>query len=765
MRESGGTRSFGSPAMFIGTPSNGGKAWPAGDVDCPIVPALSGALSEAARAAVKLDRSKVAPDVGLRAAVGVATTLVVGWVTGHTVDGVMATIGAISGGFASHQGTYRSRAAVVLVATLAMGVAALMGSTMGHVLGAFAVLASAVAFVAGLLVSLGPAAMVVGAQAVVGLVVFSQFNFPIAVAARDAGLILLGGVVQTLLVVVLWPMRRFPAERRALSSAFAALAQFCRDAGTQETPLLAPDALSALDPLMRDAQPFGGEEGAAMQAMVAQADRVRLELVALARTRQRLSNSRACQDVEELLWSTAGVLDNVAASVRDNSVPAGWSADRDRFESALERLRSQPRSQVAEIIARAEALAGQVRTVIRAAAALAGGDAGTLESVAPSGPAIVGPRQKRRGAPANKWLATVRSNLTFSSQAFRHALRLAVAVAVADLVSRTFSMAHHYWLPMTTVLVLRPDFSSTVTRGLSRVAGTLIGAGLVTLVLAEAHPSPEWLIAITVALYFPAVTLVLANYAAFSVFIASLVVTLLAFAGEPGVAAAGERSIYTVAGAAVALVAYLVWPTWEAKLLPDTLAGLAEIEGLYAQEVLVAWADPPRADRATLQQARIDARLARSNAEAAVARWLSEPQPLPEGNVLTRAVVAGFMTAVRSCVQAVLALHAALPSEGPGCPAASGLGTEVRQAMGAVAAKLRERAAPVTLPPLRREQLALASRAGGAPALAGETDLLVNSVNTLAHLVGIDDNEGEKDPAPGVVTREQKGGRPGSSAG
>lgn len=233
------------------------------------------------RAAVRVDRAKVAPDVGLRAALGVGLTLLVGRATGHTVGGVTATVGALSAGMASHQGTYRSRAAVVMAASAGMALAAFLGTLVGHVLGAAMAVAGLIGFTAGLLVCLGPAGSVVGVQAVVGLLVFSQFHFPPAVAARNAGLVLLGGVVQTLLVV-LWPLRRFPAERRALGSAFARLAEYCRSGPEGGSTLLKASAFEPVGATLRDAQPLGGEGTAAHRALAGQADRIRLEVVALA---------------------------------------------------------------------------------------------------------------------------------------------------------------------------------------------------------------------------------------------------------------------------------------------------------------------------------------------------------------------------------------------------------------------------------------------------------------------------------------------------
>lgn len=712
----------------------------------------------------------MALDVGFRAALGVGLTLVVGRATGHTVAGVTATIGALSGGFASHQGTYRSRAAIVMAASAAMGLAAFIGATASRYSPALAVAAGVIAFGAGLLVCLGPGASVVGIQAVVGLVVFSQFTFPVTVAARDAGLVLLGGAVQATLVVVVWPLRRFPAERRALSDAYTRLAEFARASVTDPDALLDADALGALSAVRRDAQPFGGEEGVGHQALAAQADRIRMELVALARAGRRLAavaGPEAADRPGRLLAVASDVLEAVSAALRENRIPSAWGSSRDRFEEALAEVRRardeaerSARTPVAaaesEAQNRSEALAGQLRAVVRLAAALAGGDPAAVEAAALSGRPVTDDGGRRRGSDwAREQAATLRSNLSLSSQACRHAVRLGVTVVLAVLISQAFPYGHRYWLPMTAMLVLRPDFASTVTRGLSRVAGTLIGAGLVTLILADTRPSQDWLIALVIILCFAAVSLVLANYAIFSVCIASLVVTLLAFTGQPEVSTAGARSFYTVLGAVLALAAYLLWPTWEATSLPDVLAEVAQTEGAYASEVLEAWSRPDRADRPALQRHRVEARLARSNAEASVARWLSEPAMTrgPQRD-LDRETVLGYMNGIRTCVQAIASLHAELPSGGAeGFPEASVVAGDVRRAMAVIAGHVRGGPAR-PLPPLRRGQLALAEqigvifqddhrfvadedRWGLALALAGETDLLVNSVNTIGHLLGL----------------------------
>src|SRR5262249_57505825 len=77
-------------------------------------------------------------------------------------------------------------------------------------------------------------------------------------------------------------------------------------------------------------------------------------------------------------------------------------------------------------------------------------------------------------------LATLRANLTMDSVVFRHALRLMACVAAGDAFGRMLHPYRAYWVPMTVVLVLKPEFAVTFSRGVLRIAGTLIGLLLAT---------------------------------------------------------------------------------------------------------------------------------------------------------------------------------------------------------------------------------------------------------------------------------------------
>src|SRR6202011_5053509 len=73
-----------------------------------------------------------------------------------------------------------------------------------------------------------------------------------------------------------------------------------------------------------------------------------------------------------------------------------------------------------------------------------------------------------------------RNHLNLQSPIFRHAVRLAVLVALGDILGTEVSWRRTYWLPMTIALVLKPEFTATFTRGLLRIAGTILGLLLAT---------------------------------------------------------------------------------------------------------------------------------------------------------------------------------------------------------------------------------------------------------------------------------------------
>lgn len=140
----------------------------------------------------------------------------------------------------------------------------------------------------------------------------------------------------------------------------------------------------------------------------------------------------------------------------------------------------------------------------------------------------------------------------------RYALHLAIGLGLAMLFERAFQMRNGYWVPMTTLLVLRPGTRQTILRAVSRTIGTLGGAGLASAVILALRPPPE--IAATLVVAAAAGTYVFhkATYGLFSACVTIYAVALLAFLGQAGREVAVARIVATLLGAAIGLGVQLV---------------------------------------------------------------------------------------------------------------------------------------------------------------------------------------------------------------
>jgi uncharacterized membrane protein YccC len=135
-----------------------------------------------------------------------------------------------------------------------------------------------------------------------------------------------------------------------------------------------------------------------------------------------------------------------------------------------------------------------------------------------------------------------------------------------------FEVPHGIWLPMTTLVVLQPEFGGTLTRTVERTIGTVAGAVIAGALLAALHGTVMLEFAV-VALLFVALFVLRRRYSLGVTFLTPLIVLLLTTSiGDPWIDTL-DRVIYTIAGAGVSLIAgYLLWPQWERERLPAQLA-------------------------------------------------------------------------------------------------------------------------------------------------------------------------------------------------
>jgi hypothetical protein len=135
-----------------------------------------------------------------------------------------------------------------------------------------------------------------------------------------------------------------------------------------------------------------------------------------------------------------------------------------------------------------------------------------------------------------------------------HVTRAAICVPAAIVAAHMLGLANSYWAPMTALIVLKPGLHETRARGVSRLAGTLMGGGIATLFAAGAEYSQPLLFAgmtIAAGLSFAWQK---AHYALLSAAITATIVLLLSLAHGGVVANVEHRLIATALGGSIALL-------------------------------------------------------------------------------------------------------------------------------------------------------------------------------------------------------------------
>ena len=209
------------------------------------------------------------------------------------------------------------------------------------------------------------------------------------------------------------------------------------------------------------------------------------------------------------------------------------------------------------------------------------------------------------------------------------------------------------------------------------------------------------------------------------------VVCLLAIAALPEPATATYRTETTAFGGMLALLIYAAWPTWEGATVRDRIADLLDAHRRYVAVLFVALIHGIAPDRARVNRTRGAARLARSNAEASVQRMLGEPA---SHRSLDADVAVGLLATTRRHALAALALQARIDGTRPPRPELEPLAAQMTRPF----ARSRTRFGPArrleALPPLRATQEQL--RAVTRSSLVDETDVIVDSLNTMAEMLG-----------------------------
>lgn len=688
------------------------------------------------RALIRFEARKIVPEVAVRNTIGFTCALIVGTLLASPATGVVAGLGALNVCYSDGTDPYQLRARRMLIATGLVGVAVVLGALSAHSNIAAVTVAAMWAFAAGMAVALGSTAGDIGVVTLVTLVVFAAKPLPAAEAVETGAVAIAGGLLQTLLSTFPWPIRRYEPERRIIGAIYAELARIGKDPPSAgSAPPMTRQISEARDAIAPLAADHSGEAERQVFLLV-QAERIRLSLLNAGRLRRRLMRQGggldAADRLDAILEAASTAIEGIGQRVlRRETVPLSAAIDRLTKEVAKFHGYSAPGDNAfyAALVRDAQFQSVTLRSQIRSAAWAASGN-----TVVPQGDMISRePWRLRFDEPwrlrFDGYRARLLANLSLDSTVLRHAVRLAVCLALGDTIGRSVGLQRTYWIPMTIAIVLKPDFTGTFARGVLRIGGTMAGLVLATLLFRYMPFSPDHGGVATDIALMALFTLMLrwagpANYGIFVIAVSGLVVLMISMTGvAPGTVIAA-RAMNTAVGGSLALLAYAVWPTWEKTQTRAAMAEMLDSYRAYTHAVFSAYEGAPLG---IIDAVRARARRARSNAQASVDRMRGEP-----GVTARQAVSLNTMLVhSHSFVRAAMAMEARLYQKRrePAPAWLPAFGSSVEQALRTLSAALRNPEAGA-----RRSRIDVATPApgtGGNEIMETEADRMRTSLRSL----------------------------------
>ncbi|MEU1781637.1 MULTISPECIES: FUSC family protein [Streptomyces] len=675
------------------------------------------ALKKTARAGLTIERVTLEPLVAVRGACGVAVVVGLMLAFGSPALAVSSAFGAFASGLATFQRSWRPRPLLALAVAGVLGLSTFLGYLAAAHLALFVALLAVWTLLSGMAWAVGPVTGFVATQTIAVMLVTVTLPTSVAGAAEHAALILVGGLVQAALIVV-FPIRPWGRQRDALADALAAEADYARRlrhdpvAHFDPQPLMHARSAAELTPRQARSRPrqLGGARGVA--------ERIRPVLASLADPVVGAPPEGPGRDrARELLGAAADVLDAVARAIRRGR-PVRVTPE---VMATLEVPESGPRLDGA---ARRSAL----RLMALLADVVEAGDE-PLRATRPT----AGTERRHLLRPTVAGLVPVawralRREARWSSPVGRHAVRVTTVACAGYLLGTVLPLGHGYWVPMTSVMVMRPDFAQTYQRGVARFVGTLVGVWAGAGIMALTHPGPPVCAALAVVSVGLLYLLMRTGYIVVSACIGAYIVFLLGIAGEGWSQTVQARLALTLLGGVLALAAYALWPTWETPRLRDRLADWLRTNGDYALAVLDAHARPENRKR-RVREALLDARAARLEWEEAAARAQQEPV---RHRGISRAAERSAESALATLGRAAMLMEAHLP--GPDAepdPGADEFAAALRAALPDAVTAVRERRRPDWSGP----HVALAAwvaRVGDEGVAVRGSELMVEALDELA---------------------------------
>lgn len=219
-------------------------------------------------------------------------------------------------------------------------------------------------------------------------------------------------------------------------------------------------------------------------------------------------------------------------------------------------------------------------------------------------------------------LSILRENLSFSSNTFRHALRLTLTILTGFIIGKLLPLQNAYWILLTIVVIMRPGYGLTKERSYQRIFGTVLG-GVIAFAALLILKEPYAIGAVAVASMILGLAFSNTNYKVGATFVTIYVVFLYALLTPDIADVVQYRIIDTVIGAGLSFAAsYLIWPSWEFLNVPVHLEKALQANAGYLREIALLYQKKG--------EAPVSYRLARKNAFIEIGNLMSSFQRMSQ---------------------------------------------------------------------------------------------------------------------------------------
>ncbi|PSB03303.1 FUSC family protein [Merismopedia glauca] len=622
----------------------------------------------------ELKPGKPAIAASLRALVSVLGPLGVGILMGHPTASAIAILGAWFVGLVNVEGIYRQQATAKFVAAIAITAMLFLANLVYGTLWLSLLTTFLVMFLAGFVGLFGQAASSISLIAsIMFIVALARFaTFPDwSTVFQQCSLCLAGGIWSTVLSLGIWKLHPYKPVVQSVANCYDALSQLVDSAKGRVTYpgysrvqltrfLQAQDNFTQALSFARDrwSAAWTAQRSANLPAnqlliliedtpVMANSVVVLVEQVVIASDHPLfgLLQSDIQQGMEQLASALKGLsaaISNGKSSIHLGDLNRSLEALNHQQQTLRTRLNQrtiavQPDdytaltslSKISTTLAR---LAEQVYSDAELIATLRRGEASriTQPDNHQASPLRVAPPQ----LPAfSSILEPLRNNLTVHSVLFRHALRLAIVATLAEVLTSLLQIPRGYWIPLTAVVALKPNYGGTSQTAFQRVMGTVLG-GIIGIAIVTLIHNP-WIIGgCLLLLLMTAVAVRPLSFSLFVMLLTPAIILLLNVTSQGGWEIGIMRIADSLAGGVLALLgSYLLFPRWERQQLPAQLETTIRANLAYFQQVIATYLHPSQGLAAeAIAPLRRQAALENTNTAAASQRLFSEPRHI-QGNV------------------------------------------------------------------------------------------------------------------------------------